>query len=82
MANFPFILVGVLQAMSVPFAARLHRLTLNSGEQGQGLSEYVLLVALMVGLVVSAITLFTSPLAMFYDNMLNSFELIFSGATL
>lgn len=82
MANFLFILVGVLQALSAPVAARVQRLALNSGEQGQGLSEYVLLVALMVGLVVSAITLFTSPLAMFYDTMLNSFELIFSGATL
>lgn len=82
MANFPLILVGVLQAMSAPFAARVQRLALNNGEQGQGLSEYVLLVALMVGLVVSAITLYASPLAMFYDSILNSFELIFSGATL
>jgi len=82
MANFPFILVGVLQALSAPFAVRLQRLALNNGEQGQGLSEYVLLVALMVGLVISAITLYTSPLALFYETMLNSFELIFNGATL
>lgn len=52
------------------------------GEEGQGLSEYVLLVSLMVGLVVSTMTLYTSPLATFYNSMVDTIDVIFSGAML
>ena len=87
MVKFQSMQICVLQAIFVRFAMLTQRVVVavggeGRGEEGQGLSEYVLLVSLMVGLVVSAMTLYTSPLATFYNSMLNTIDIIFSGARL
>ena len=87
MVNFQSIQICVLQAILARFMTVAQQVVVavggeGQGEEGQGLSEYVLLVSLMVGLVVSAMTLYTSPLATFYNSMLSTIDVIFSGVTL
>ncbi len=87
MVNFQSMQICLLQAIFVRFVTLTHSVVVavggeGRGEEGQGLSEYVLLVSLMVGFVVSAMSLYTSPLAAFYESVLGTFELVLSGATL
>lgn len=87
MVNFQSMQICVLQAIFVRLAMLTQQVVVaiggeGRGEEGQGLSEYVLLVSLMVALVVSAMSLYTSPLATFYDSVLSTFELVLKGATL
>lgn len=91
MVNFRSMQICVLQAIFVRFAMLTQQVVVavggegqgkGRGEEGQGLSEYVLLVSLMVGLVVSVMTLYTSPLATFYNSMVDTIDVIFSGVML